>query len=53
VERIRLADMPLKKQMATTLAGVKRLRSLLDLVRADTLMVGPDGKISLKRRGNE
>jgi hypothetical protein len=53
VERIRLADLPLKKQMATTLAGVKKLRTLLDLVRADTLIVGPDGKISLKRRGNE
>ena len=53
VERIRLADLPLKKQLATTLGGVKKLRAALDLVRADTLTVGPDGKISLKRRGNE
>jgi len=52
VERIRLADLPLQKQMAATLAGVKQLRTLLDLVRADRLTVGPEGKISLMRGGN-
>jgi translocation and assembly module TamB len=53
VERIRLADLPLQKQMAKTVAGVAALRKVLELVRADTLMVEPDGKMSLKRRGNE
>ncbi len=53
VERIRLAEMPLKKQMATTLSGIQKLRRLLDLVRADTIKISPEGKISLTRRNNE
>jgi hypothetical protein len=53
VERIRLSDLAIRKQMAKTVAGVSSLRKLLDLVRADTLMVGQDGTISLVRRGHE
>ncbi|HEY6007713.1 MAG TPA: hypothetical protein VIU40_05270, partial [Geobacteraceae bacterium] len=51
VERIRLSEMSIKKQMAKTVAGVAALRGVLDLVRADTLLVGPKGEISLKYSG--
>jgi translocation and assembly module TamB len=50
VERIRLAEMSVKKQMARTVAGISALRGVLDLVRADTLLVGPKGEISLVRK---
>ncbi|MEI6206615.1 MAG: hypothetical protein WCP20_07530 [Desulfuromonadales bacterium] len=53
VERIRLADLPIRKQMAGIVTGVASLRNVLDLVRADTLVVGPQGKIELIRRGHE
>ncbi|GAM09836.1 hypothetical protein OR1_02118 [Geobacter sp. OR-1] len=53
VERIRLADLPISKQMAKTVSQVTALRKTLDLVRSDTLLVGPEGKISLVRRNNE
>lgn len=53
VERIRLSELPIRKQMASTVAGVVAARKALDLVRADTLVVGPKGKISLVRRGHE
>jgi hypothetical protein len=51
VERLRLSELPIKKQMAKALAGIASLRKLLDLARADTLVVGPGGKISLVRLG--
>jgi hypothetical protein len=53
VERIRLAELPLRKQLEKTVTGVAALRKVLDLVRADTLVVGPKGTISLMRRGHE
>ena len=53
VERIRLADLQLKKELATTVAGIASARKLLDLLRADTLSTGPKGEISLGRRGHE
>lgn len=53
VERIRLSELPIRKQMAKTIAGVTSLRKVLDLVRADSLVVGPKGKIELVRRGHE
>ncbi len=53
VERIRLSELPFQKQMAKTLTAVAAARKALDLVRADTLLVGPQGKIELTRRGHE
>jgi hypothetical protein len=53
VERIRLSELPVQKQMARTVAGVASLRKILDLVRADTLVITPKGNISLVRRGHE
>lgn len=53
VERLRLSELPIRKQMAKGLAGIASLRKVLDLARADTLIVGPKGKISLVRRGHE
>jgi hypothetical protein len=51
VERVRLSELPIRQQMARTLSGIARLRKLLDLARADTLVVDEKGKISLARRG--
>jgi hypothetical protein len=53
VERLRLSELPIKKQMAKALTSIDSLRKVLDLARADTLLVGPTGKISLERRGHE
>jgi hypothetical protein len=52
-ERIRLSDLPIQKQLAQTVAGVASARKLLDMLRADTLSIGPKGGISLGRRGHE
>jgi len=53
VERVRLSELQIQKQMVKTLAGISSLRKLLDLARADTLIVKPAGKFSLVRRGHE
>jgi hypothetical protein len=53
VERLRLSELPIQKQMAKALTGIASLRKVLELARADTLLVGPDGKITLERRGHE
>lgn len=53
VERVRLSELPIRKQMAKTLAGIASLRKVLDLARADTIVVGPKGEITLARRGHE
>ena len=44
VERLRLSELRIQKQMAKILAGITALRKVLDLARADTLMVGPAWK---------
>ena len=53
VERLRLSELPIQKQMAKALTGIASLRKVLDLARADMLIVGPKGEISLARRGHE
>ena len=53
VERIRLSDLPIQKELAKAAAGVASARKMLDLLRADTLNIGPKGEISLGRRGHE
>jgi translocation and assembly module TamB len=51
VERIRLAELAKGKQLARGVAAVATLRRVLELARADTLLVGPKGEISLKYSG--
>jgi len=53
VERIRLSELPIQKELAKAVAGVASARKMLDLLRADTLNIDPKGKISLGRRGHE
>jgi hypothetical protein len=53
VERIRLSELPIRKELAKAVAGVASARKMLDLLRADTLNIDPKGGISLGRRGHE
>ncbi len=50
VERMRISELPLRQELVKNRAAIKALRDVLDLVRADTLIVGPKGELSLKRR---
>ncbi len=50
VERLRISELPLRQELARNRKGITALRGFLDLVRADTLVVGPKGELSLKRR---
>jgi len=50
VERLRLSELPVNKQITKALAGVPSLLKVLDMARANTLVVGPDGKFALVRR---
>lgn len=53
VERVQISELPIRKQMTPALAGIASLRRLLDLARADTLVLAQDGSFSLVRRGYE
>jgi translocation and assembly module TamB len=53
VERIRLSELPIQKELAKAAASVASTRKMLDLLRADTLNIDPKGGISLGRRGHE
>jgi hypothetical protein len=53
VERLRISELPMRQELSKNRAGIMSLRGLLDLVRADTLVVGPKGEITLKRRNYE
>jgi translocation and assembly module TamB len=53
VERIRLSELPIRKELARAVAAVASARKMLDLIRADTLNIDPKGGISLGRRGHE
>lgn len=50
VDRLRISELPLRKELAKSSKGIAALRGFLDLVRADTLVIGPKGELSLKRR---
>ncbi|HXE98420.1 MAG TPA: hypothetical protein VN642_18605 [Dongiaceae bacterium] len=50
VERLRISELPLRQELAKNREAIAALRGFLDLVRADTLVVGPEGELSLKRR---
>ena len=53
VERVRISELPLRQELYANRSAIKTLRGILDLVRADTLVVGPKGELSLKRRSYE
>jgi hypothetical protein len=53
VERLRISELPMRQELSKNRASIMSLRGLLDLVRADTLVVGPKGEITLKRRNYE
>lgn len=50
VERLRISELPLRQELVKNRKTVAALRGFLDLVRADTLVIGPKGELSLKRR---
>ncbi len=50
VERLRISELPLRRELVKNRSAIKTLRGVLDLVRADSIVVGPKGELSLKRR---
>jgi hypothetical protein len=50
VDRLRISELPLRQELTKNRAGILALRGFLDLVRADTMVVGPKGELSFKRR---
>jgi hypothetical protein len=53
VDRVRISELPLRQELVKYREKIMALRGFLDLVRADTLVVGPKGELSLKRRSYE
>ncbi|MDD2309033.1 MAG: hypothetical protein PHH91_05570 [Desulfuromonadaceae bacterium] len=53
VERVRISELPLRQELVKNRKTIMALRGFLDLLRADTLVVGPKGELSLKRRNYE
>ena len=51
VDRLRISELPLRQDLAAQRGSIMSLRSILDLVRADTLVFGQHGEVTLKRRG--
>ncbi|WP_224961609.1 hypothetical protein [Geomonas subterranea] len=52
IERLRLSELPIQNELKRLLASIASSRTLLDLVRSDTLVIDEKGKPSLKRRSN-
>ena len=50
VDRVRISELPLRQELVKYREKIMALRGFLDLVRADTLVVGPKGELILKRR---
>ena len=50
VERLRISELPLRQELVNNRSAIMALRDVLNIVRADTLVVGPNGELSLKRR---
>jgi hypothetical protein len=53
VDRVRISELPHRQELVKYREKIMALRGFLDLVRADTLVVGPKGELSLKRRSYE
>ncbi|QWV93882.1 hypothetical protein KP004_01420 [Geomonas oryzisoli] len=52
IERLRLSELPIQNELKRLLVSIASSRTLLDLVRSDTLVIDEKGKPSLKRRSN-
>lgn len=50
VERLRISELPIRQELVKNRSKINSLRNFLDLLRADMLVVGPKGELSLKRR---
>ncbi len=50
VDRLRISELPLRQELVKNRGVIAALRGVLDLVRADILVIGPKGELSLKRR---
>jgi hypothetical protein len=50
VDRVRISELPQRQELVKNRSKIIALRGFLDLVRADTLVVGPKGELTLKRR---
>ncbi len=50
VERLRISELAHRQETAANRTSIMALRSFLDVVRADTLVIGQRGDIVLKRR---
>jgi hypothetical protein len=53
VDRVRISELPLRQELIKYREKIMAVRGFLDLVRADTLVVGPKGELTLKRRSYE
>jgi translocation and assembly module TamB len=49
IDRLRLADLPLHKELAPLLTAISAVRPPLEFVRADILDIGAQGEISLRK----
>ncbi|MBU5637441.1 hypothetical protein KOM00_11940 [Geomonas sp. Red69] len=52
IERLRISELPIQNELKRLLVAIASSRTLLDLVRSDTLVIDEKGKPSLKRRSN-
>jgi translocation and assembly module TamB len=53
VDRVRISELPLRQELVKSRGKIMALRGFLDLVRADTVVVGPKGELTLKRGSYE
>ncbi|MDD2853192.1 MAG: hypothetical protein PHY09_15010 [Desulfuromonadaceae bacterium] len=50
VERLRISELPHRQELEKNSTKIAALRGILDLMRADTLVIGSKGELSLQRR---
>ena len=49
IDRLRLAELPLHKELAPVLSAISSARPPLEFLRADTIVIGTQGEISLRK----
>jgi translocation and assembly module TamB len=49
IHRLRLAELPLNKELAPLLAAISAVRPPLEFIRADTIAISAQGEISLRK----
>lgn len=50
VDRLRISELPLRQEFSKNRKTIAALRTVMDLVRADTIVVGSKGELLFKRR---